>query len=142
MQDKYEKAIPMIEHEIGAELDKNINSGSFPPDSIYALTKAFKLKCYMEDELDGGQSEYSGRRGRSRVTGRYMSRDRGSYDDRSYENASRRNSFGSYDGNRGSYRGYSGHTMVEQLERMYDEAHDDKERQMIEEWIRKAEMAK
>ena len=60
----------------------------------------------------------------------------------SYENSGRSyGSFGSYEGNsnRGSYR-YSGHSMVEQLERMYDEAHNDKERKMIEEWIRKAEM--
>lgn len=134
MQDVYEKAIPVLERTIGSELERNISSNSFPADSIYALTKAFKLKCYMEDELKGGQSEYSGRRGRSRTTGRYMSRD-GSYENRSY------GSFGSYEGNsnRGSY-GYSGHSMVEQLERMYDEAHNDKERKMIEEWIRKAEM--
>lgn len=134
MQDKYEKAIPMIESEIGAELDKGLNSGGFSPESIYALTKAFKLKCYMEDELGGGQSEYSGRRGRSRTTGRYMSRD-GSYE------SSRRSygSFGSYDGNSNRSYGYSGHNIVDQLERMYDEAHNEKERKMIEEWIRKAE---
>ena len=137
MQEKYEKAIPMLEHEIGAELDKNINSGNFPPESIYALTKAFKLKCYMEDELGGGQSGYSGRRGRSRTTGRYMSMDN-SYEDNGRSNDGR--SFGSYDGNsmRGSY-GYSGHNMVEKLERMYDESHDEKERRMIGEFIQRAE---
>lgn len=54
---------------------------------------------------------------------------RGSYDDRG--------SFGSYDG---SYAdGYSGHQkMIQHLERMYDEAEDEKERQMISEWMRKA----
>lgn len=58
----------------------------------------------------------------------------GSYDDRG--------SFGSYNGSydRGPYAdGYSGHQkMIQHLERMYDEAEDDKERHMISEWLRKA----
>ena len=142
MQDKYEKAIPMLEHEIGAELDKNLTSGNFSPDSIYALTKAFKLKNYMEDELEGGQGGYSGRRGRSRTTGRFMSRDNGSYDNGSYESG---RSFGSYDSGssyRNSYRGgYSGHNpqMMEQLEALMQSAKTDRERQMVEEWMRHAE---
>lgn len=62
---------------------------------------------------DGYQGD-SYRRGRSPVTGRYISR--GSYDD-----------------------GYSGHSimdrMVAKLESMYDEAQTDHERQTVSEWI-------
>jgi hypothetical protein len=45
--------------------------------------------------------------------------------------------------NRGSYSGYSGHDkMIQHLERMYDEAEDEQERQMIDQWIRKAEQTR
>lgn len=65
---------------------------------------------YQNDYYHGG----SYRRGRSPVTGRYISR--GAYDD-----------------------GYSGHSimdrMVAKLESMYDEAQTDHERQTVSEWI-------
>ena len=54
-------------------------------------------------------------RGRSRTTGRYMSRDMG----RSNHSIKDR--------------------MVDSLERMYDEAKTDHERGMLDEWIRKIE---
>jgi hypothetical protein len=58
-----------------------------------------------------GDDMYSNRRGRSPVTGRYISRD----------------------------GGYSGHSimdrMVARLEDMYDEAKTDHERQTVEQWI-------
>ena len=67
-------------------------------------------------------AEASYRRGRSPVTGQYVSRD-----------SSRR----SYDGN--SSRGYSGHSiqdrMIAKLEDMYDEAHTEHERQVVQDWI-------
>ena len=66
---------------------------------------------YGENEMYRGDSY---RRGRSPVTGRYISR--GHYDD-----------------------GYSGHSikdrMVAKLESMYDEAKTDHERQTVDEWI-------
>ncbi len=66
---------------------------------------------YGDDEMYRGDSH---RRGRSPVTGRYISR--GHYDD-----------------------GYSGHSikdrMVAKLESMYDEAKTDHERQTVDEWI-------
>lgn len=72
--------------------------------------------------MGNGWGGYSSRRGRSRVTGRYVSRDDGS--------------FGSYEG---SNRSYHGSPMVEKLERMMEDARSEKERRMIEEWIDKAE---
>lgn len=142
MQDKLMKFDKMLERELETELDKVEQNGSISPDSIKTLKDAFKLKKLVKEccEDDG----YSSRRDRSRTTGRYVSRD--SYG--SYDGASN-NSFGSYDGsydgmsNRGSYRGYSGHDkMIQHLERMYDEAEDEKERQMIDQWIRKAEQTR
>lgn len=123
----------MLERELESELENVEQTGTISPDKIKTLKDAFKLKKLVKECCE--DSGYSSRRGRSRTTGRYMSRDGarsfGSYD-------------GSYDGtsNRGSY-GYSGHDkMISHLERMYEDAEDDKERQMIDEWIRKAEQGR
>lgn len=68
---------------------------------------------YSERYYNDGNSY---RRGRSPVTGRYISRGRGAYDD-----------------------GYSGHSikdrMVARLESMMDEAQTEHERQTVSEWI-------
>ena len=71
-----------------------------------------------------GDDMYSNRRGRSPVTGRYISRGMDDYSGR----------------DRMSYRdGYSGHSikdrMVARLESMMDEAKTEHERQTVEEWI-------
>ena len=123
MQDKLMQFEQMLERELESEMGNITQTGTISPEKIKTLKDAFKLKKLVKEccEDDG----YSSRRGRSRTTGRYVSRD-------------------SYDGmsNRGSY-GYSGHEkMINHLERMYDEADDEKERQMIEEWIRKAEQGR
>lgn len=138
MQEKLMQFEKMLERELETELG-NVEQTGLTPDKIKTLKDAFKLKKLVKECCEEEEG-YSSRRGRSRRTGRYMSRG-------SYEGAS--NSFGSYDGsyeydggsNRGSSRGnYSGHgKMIQHLERMYDEAEDEKELQMIEEWIRKAE---
>lgn len=132
MQEKLMQFMQMLERELETELDKVEKKGALAPENIKTLKDAFKLKKLVKECCE--EEGYSTRRGRSRRTGRYVSRD--SYDG---------GSFGSYDGsyegasNRGSY-GYSGHDkMIQHLERMYDEAEDEKERQMIEAWIRKAE---
>lgn len=69
---------------------------------------------YYHDSYDNDM--YSNRRGRSPVTGRYISR--GHYND-----------------------GYSGHSimdrMVAKLESMYDEAQTDHERQTVDQWIQR-----
>ena len=135
MQDKLMQFEQMLERELESEMGNITQTGTISPEKIKTLKDAFKLKKLVKEccEDDG----YSSRRGRSRTTGRYVSRD-------SYDGMSNGGSFGSYDGmsNRGSY-GYSGHEkMINHLERMYDEADDEKERQMIEEWIRKAEQGR
>lgn len=93
----------------------------------------------IQREIDGGEySENSYRRGRSRTTGRYVSRDsssRGYYDE---GNSNR----GYHDGNSSRYydsSGYSGHSikdrMIARLEEMFDEAQSEHERQVVQEWI-------
>lgn len=135
MHEKVMEFQKFLEQELETELDKIINSGTISPSNICTMKDAFKLMKLIGEyeEMEGG---YSGRRGRSRTTGRYMSRD--SYD----------NSFGSYDGRGGSYRtdgsyrSYerSGHTqIVSELEKLYGKAQDEKERMMIDEWIQRAE---
>lgn len=128
MHEKVMEFQKFLERELGTELDKITDKGSISPSDICTMKDAFKLmKLIGEyDEMEG----YSTRRGRSRTTGRYMSRDNGSYDD----------SFGSYDGmSRRSYE-RSGHTqIISELEKLYGKAQDEKERMMIEEWIQRAE---
>ena len=72
---------------------------------------------------DNGFSEGSYRRGRSSVTGQYVSRDSSH---RYYDGGSRNS-------------GYSGHSiqdrMIAKLEDMYDEAHTEHERQVVQDWI-------
>lgn len=81
---------------------------------------------YDEGNSNAGNSY---RRGRSATTGRYVSRDSAPYVD-GY--SSRR----FYDGN-----GYSGHSikdrMIAQLEKMYDEAQTEHEKQTVNDWIRR-----
>lgn len=74
-------------------------------------------------------ADNSYRRGRSYTTGRYVSRDDG-YSTRRFYDA-------------GNSNGYSGHSikdrMIAQLEKMYDEAQTEHERQYMNEWIRRLE---
>ena len=133
MQERLMRFDKMLARELETELDKIDKTGTLSPDNIKLLKDAFKLKKLVKECCE--DEGYSTRRGRDATTGRYVSRDSmGSYDDRG--------SFGSYNGSydRGSYAdGYSGHQkMIQHLERMYDEAEDEKERQMISEWMRKA----
>lgn len=139
MQEKLMQFEKMLGRELETELEKIDKSGTISPDNIKLLKDAFKLKKLVKECCE--EEGYSTRRGRDAMTGRYVSRDYMSRDG-SYDNMSR-GSFGSYDGSyRGSYAdGYSGHQkMIQHLERMYDEAEDEKERQMISEWMRKAKM--
>lgn len=136
MQEKIMEFQKFLEKELGTELDKIMDAGTISPSNICTMKDAFKLMKLIGEYEESG---YSSRRGRSRTTGRYVSRDSfGSYDD-----MSRRSYDGSYDSYDGSYRGSyerSGHTqIVTELERLYDKAHDEKERKMIEAWIQRAE---
>ncbi len=99
----------------------------------YSRHNSYDANSYDDD---GG----SYRRGRSAITGRYVSRDAVPRFD---GNTSRR----FYDGNMSQNgNGYSGHSikdrMIAQLERMYDEAQSDHERQIVNEWIRRIDSNK
>ena len=87
---------------------------------------------YSNDEVSRFyRDDNSYRRGRSATTGRYVSRDDG-YSTRRYYGA-------------GNNDGYSGHSikdrMVAALEKMYDEAQTEHERQYMDDWIRRLENA-
>ena len=134
MQEKLKRFEELLKRELGKELDKVTESGSLSPENIKTLKDAMKLMKLMNEysEDDG----YSNRRGRSKMTGRYVSRDGGSFG--SYEGGSSNRMY--KDSYRDSYEsGYSGHSIVEKLERMYDDSHNDHEREMIREWIRRVE---
>ena len=85
-----------------------------------------KLKSMQQQESEFSENSY--RRGRSRATGRYMSRD---------------NSNNYYDGNSSrrynDANGYSGHSIrdraIAKLEEMFDEAQSRHEEQFIQDWI-------
>ena len=89
---------------------------------------------YSEESSSNSGNSYA--RGRSRTTGRFVSRD--AYHDGSYYGES--NSSRTYDGGSGN-SGYSGHSiqdrMIDRLERMADEAQTDNERKTVHEWIQR-----
>ena len=91
---------------------------------------------YLRNSYNSYDDGNSYRRGRSPITGRYVSRDAMPRFD---GNTSRR--FYDVDS-----RGYSGHSikdrMVAQLEKMYDEAQSDHERQVVNDWIRRIDSDK
>lgn len=150
MLERIEKFEEILEKDLKEELDKIINAGTISPDQVKTVKDAvklmLKLKKYKEWEMGEDSNSfydgYSTRRGRSSVTGRYVSRD--AYPMRTRDGYS---SDGGYSGMRsygGQYqdRNYSGHNsrMLEELERMYETAQTEQERKMIDEWIRSAEM--
>lgn len=130
------KTLDELNDLIEEELKKMVKKGDLSPNELEAANKAV---CLMEKIImlrEGGYSEdgsYMGRssrmyptypetsyeRGRSPMTGRYVSRD-GRYND-------------SYD------RGYSGHSIgdraVDRLEKMMDDAGSDFERDTIKRYI-------
>lgn len=130
------------------------------PADLESLTKAVcileKIKTIENgNSFDDGYSEnYSYRRGRSAITGRYVSRDAMPYHDdyhdggnsnRVYHDGGASNTYHAgtnsrryYDGG-SAHNGYSGHSikdrMIDRLERMFDEAQNEHERQTVNEWI-------
>lgn len=89
-----------------------------------------RSRSYNGNSYDEEGNSY--RRGRSAITGRYVSRD--AMPD--YEGSTSRRY---YDGDRHS--GYSGHSikdrMIAQLEKMYDDAQTEHERNLVNNWIRR-----
>lgn len=134
-----EKAIDSLEDIIKGLTRKD----NMTPADLEHLSKTIctieRIKN-IQRENDGGEySENSYRRGRSRTTGRYMSRDGNSG---GYYDSSNNSNRGYYDGNSSRYydsSGYSGHSikdrMIARLEEMFDEAQSEHERQVVQEWI-------
>ena len=123
------------------EIKKIVKKGDISAAELANLEKAICLVDKIEDRIgpdEGGASYgmhsrmpysrmmygeepmYSGRRGRSPVTGRYVSR-----------------------GMDPAYEGYSGHSindrMVAKLEEMYDSAKTEHEREVVDKWIKRLE---
>ena len=134
MHDCIEKFQEILERDLKDKLDRVNAAGTVTPDDLMVIDKAtdVMLDLIKYDEWKMGEGEYSNagystRRGRSMTTGRYVSRD-------------------SYPRNIRSYRdpymnGYSGHNrMIDELEKMRDEAQTERERMMIDGWIDAAEM--
>ena len=109
--------------------------------AVCTIEKIKQLEDDDEEVYSRGQSysfdEHSGnsyRRGRSAVTGRYVSRD-------ALPHADGYSSRRFYDGDHARANGYSGHSikdrMVAQLESMYDDAQTEHERQVVDTWLRR-----
>ena len=154
----------ILEKELRTEMKKINDAGAFAPGQTKTLCEAVDLMLKMKEYKDWADSEmmggYSGRRGRSPMTGRYVSRDYREYMpnmDGSYDGSYRMN--GSYNGgsyggvgyvkgsyddpyNGGSYNmGYSGHSindrMIAALENMMGNAKSDYEKHEIVDAIHK-----
>lgn len=100
--------------------------------TIEKINQIENAEDYSRDRsFDDGNSF---RRGRSPITGRYVSRDPMPH----FEGATARRF---YDGDMSRSGGYSGHSikdrMVSQLEKMYDEAQTDHERHVLDTWLRR-----
>lgn len=109
---------------------------------------------YLRNSYNSYDDGNSYRRGRSPITGRYVSRDAMPYHDdyhdggnsnRVYHDGGASNTYHAgtnsrryYDGG-SAHNGYSGHSikdrMIDRLERMFDEAQNEHERQTVNEWI-------
>lgn len=137
MHDCIEKFQEILERDLKDKLDRVNAAGTVTPDDLMVIDKAtdVMLDLIKYDEWKMGEGEYSNagystRRGRSMTTGRYVSRDpypRNMSYGRSYSDP--------------YMNGYSGHNrMIDELEKMRDNAQTEHERMMIDEWISTAEM--
>jgi len=115
-----DKTLDRLKETLEDEIKKIVKKGDITPAELESAYRAVKTINMIDEMCDRGYSEgphgtmrYSYERGRSPVTGRYISHN--------------------------GYNGYSGHSiadrMVAKLESMYDEAKTDHERSTIEEWI-------
>lgn len=138
MQEKIRKFEEILEFELEKEMDRIISAKAITSADVKTVTDAvclmLKVKEYEEwnNPEKNSYDDYSMRRGRSSVTGQYVSRD---YMPSDRGGHSTRRSYGGryYDQN------YSGHDMrdrmLDKLDDLYHEAHDEKDRQMLDEWI-------
>lgn len=146
-----------LEELITKELEKVVNKGDMTPSELEISKKAVcllkELKEYEVMDMEVSDNGYSDRRGRSSVTGRYMSRRDGSYSGtdavpyyESYSTTPMPSMYYTYGSNRNMNEGYSGHSikdrMVSRLEGMMGEAQNDYERRTIEDFIHRLESDK
>ena len=138
MQEKIKKFKDLLETELDKEMDRIIAAKALTPQDVKTVTDAvcLMLKVQEYEEWNEGNSfgsydGYSMRRGRSPMTGRYVSRDGAVLNQGGY--SSRRSYGAPYE------NGYSGHDMksrmLDTLEGLYHEAHDPKDQAMLDEWI-------
>lgn len=124
-----EKFQEILEKDLKDKLERVNAAGTVTPDDLMVIDKAtdvmLDLIKYDDWKMGGGEKSYDGysnRRGRSMTTGRYVSRDAYPMISHDYVDP--------------YMRGYSGHNrMIDELERMYNEAQDEHERRMIRGWI-------
>ena len=133
------KTLDELNELIEEELKKMVKKGDLSPNELEAANKAvclmekiimlreggysqdgsYDMRYSMDRMMRGGSYDGSYERGRSPVTGRYISRD-GRYQDL-------------YD------RGYSGHSIgdraIDRLEKMMDDAGSEYERECIKKYI-------
>lgn len=145
-----------LEQLVNKELENVVNKGDMSPSELEICKKAVGLLKEIKecDKMDSGMmDEYSRNsyghydmrgsyeRGRSPVTGRYVSRMDHAYNDGSYGNN------GGYNNSNRSYtnngNGYSGHSvkdrMISRLEDMMGEVVNDYERKTVEDFIHRLE---
>ena len=153
--EKIDKFDDILETEFEKLIDKIISAGTINPsdekivcDTIELMLKSEEFKDRKNERMaySNGHtySEFpmnSNRRGRSSVTGRYVSMASDpTWDEPGYSRRSYGHTMPHYS------RGYSGHSikdrMIDSLERMYDEANTEHERQVLDEWMNKIEMEK
>lgn len=138
IQDAVEEAIRPI---IAKGASMNAAELDVLTKAVCAIETIQRIENDISEEAPRGTSVNDGnsyRRGRNTVTGRFVSRDAVPYVDGA---TSRR----FYDGDHARADGYSGHSikdrMVAQLESMYDEAHSDHERRILDTWLRRIQSA-
>ena len=140
--DALAKSICLIEKINAIEEGGNIDENSNQSERAMSGTYSNAYRSYnpmMRDEYDYA-AEASYRRGRSPITGQYVSRDGGGSSRGSYADSSSSRRY--YDGS-SKNSGYSGHSMrdraIAKLEGMYDEARTEHERQFLDECIKMIE---
>lgn len=133
-----EKLDKLVEKELKAIVDKGDITPTEVDNAIKAVCLLHKVKHYemdeeIEDEYedmysqrpyyrDYGMNSYE--RGRSPMTGRYVSRDRSGNNSNYWFRSSRNN-----------YSQHGNDEMIRNLEMMRDQAKSEQERRMIDQWI-------
>ena len=116
------KAIKMLHH-----IKQMENGDIMMRENGYTNNASYRM---MYDPMYQDQDNMSYRRGRSSITGRYVSRDAGN-------NNSGYSTRRHYDND--NFNGYSGHSkregMIETLEEMYANAQNEQERQYLQKWL-------